>query len=185
MGVLAGRSWALGVVAGASMAAAAVTFTVNASAPRLALNFAELQCVGSGHGALALRADYREHLARVQRDIGFKFIRGHGILDDDMSTYLPGPSAHGANLMNVFSVYDFYLEVGLRPIVELSFMPEQLASDPSRTIMHYKGGTSPPRDPAQWAAFITEMFGQLAARYGVEELRTWPVEVCESRRHGV
>ena len=109
---------------------AAISFTADYSQQAL-LNLPLLDCVGSGHGSLALRADYRDHLAKVQRDIGFKHIRGHGLLDDDMSTYLKG----NANLFNLFSVFDYYLAVGIRPIFELSFMPRDLAADPSKTIM--------------------------------------------------
>ena len=42
---------------------------------------------------------------QVQRDIGFKHIRGHGLLDDDVSTYLGGNGAAGTNLINLFSVF--------------------------------------------------------------------------------
>lgn len=89
--------------------------------------------------------------SQVQRDIGFKHIRGHGLLDDDMSTNLGGNGASGTNLINLFSVFgawlgcccertcecipptilfaiDFYLSVGIRPIFELSFMPESLGA---------------------------------------------------------
>ena len=80
----------LSVAGAASSAANPYLFTVDASqsSPPLELNFPVLDCVGSGHGALALRADYRDHLTRVQRDIGFKHIRGHGLLDDDMSSLI-------------------------------------------------------------------------------------------------
>ena len=151
----------------------AQTFTVDTSAPTVPLNMPLLDCVGSGHGALALREDYRAHLRAVQRDIGFAHIRGHGLLDDDMSTFLDGK----ANLINLFSVFDFYLSVGIKPIFELSFMPQALASDPSKTIMHYAGGTSPPKSPAAWATFIADIFTELIARYGADEVRSWKAEV--------
>lgn len=67
-----------------------ITFIADASGAQTPLKFAILDCVGTGHAALALRADYRAHLSAVQRDIGFRSIRGHGILDDDVSTYLNG-----------------------------------------------------------------------------------------------
>jgi xylan 1,4-beta-xylosidase len=38
-----------------------------------------LHCVGSGHLDLALRKEYLDSLRQVQKDIGFKFIRAHGI----------------------------------------------------------------------------------------------------------
>ena len=159
-------------------AASAQTFTVDASAQTVPLNVPILDCVGSGHGSLALREDYRQHLRTVQRDIGFAHIRGHGLLDDDMSTFLDGSS----NLINLFSVFDFYLSVGVKPIFELSFMPQALASDPSKTIMHYAGGTSPPKSPAAWAAFISGIFEGLVQRYGSEEVQSWRIEVWNEVR---
>ena len=162
----------LGAAAAAAAAAPSFTADVSQTAP---LNMPLLDCVGSGHGSLALRADYRAHLARVQRDIGFKHIRGHGLLDDDMSTMLGGK----ASLINLFSIFDFYLSVNIKPIFELSFMPAALANDSSKTIMHYKGITSAfAADKAQaWAALITQIFSGLEARYGADEVRSWRVEV--------
>lgn len=155
-------------------AASAAQFVVNSSASQtLPLEFAMLDCVGSGHGALALRADYREHLAKVQRDINFKSIRGHGLLSDDLSTFLNG----GANMFNLYSIFDFYQSVGIKPLFELSFMPASLALNASNTIMHYKGITSPPRYMNRWSDFITEIFQGLVDRYGIETVRSWRTEV--------
>ncbi|GAA1783912.1 hypothetical protein GCM10009682_02810 [Luedemannella flava] len=39
-------------------------------------------CVGTGRFELALRRDYQDSLALVQSDIGFRYIRGHGLLCD-------------------------------------------------------------------------------------------------------
>ena len=153
--------------------ASATLFSIAANAPGVSLAFALLDCVGSGHGSLAVRADYREHLARVQRDIGFRSIRGHGLLSDDVSTYLGG----GSNLFNLYSIFDYYISVGIAPLIELSFMPEALAKDPSKTIMHYKGGTSAPRDFNVWGDFIAEVFRGLVDRYGVDVVRSWRTEV--------
>ena len=109
----------------------------------------------------------------AQRDIGFKHIRGHGSLDDDMSAFLNG----GANMYNLFRVFDFYLSVGIRPILELSFMPDALAYDATKTIMHYKGGTSAPKSLAAWGSFISQVAQALVDRYGVDEIRSWRFEV--------
>ncbi len=56
-------------------------------------------------------------------------------------------------------------------------MPEALAVDPSQTIMHYRGGTSPPKDPAKWAALITDTLQGCVDRYGVDAVRSWRFEV--------
>jgi xylan 1,4-beta-xylosidase len=168
------RALACALAAASAAAVAGPSFTADFSQTAAPLNMPLLDCVGSGHGSLALRADYREHLARVQRDIGFKHVRGHGLLHDDMSALLGGR----ASLANLFSVVDFYLSVGLRPFFEVSYMPQALAADPDALIMHYRACVSAfAADKAQaWAAFVAEVFAGLEARYGADEVRTWSIE---------
>lgn len=43
------------------------------------------KCVGSGHMLLGTRADWRSHLLLAKNELGFVGVRGHGLLDDDMS----------------------------------------------------------------------------------------------------
>lgn len=160
----------LGLVASLAQAA---SFTIDVAASTGPLRFPMLEGVGSGHAALGQRADYRQIMASVSRDIGFKSLRAHGVLDDDMSTYLNG----GANMLNVFSFYDYLLSIGVAPLVELSFMPSALASNASQTNFHYVGGASPPQSYDAWAAFITEFTQLLVDRYGLETVRTWNFEV--------
>jgi xylan 1,4-beta-xylosidase len=42
------------------------------------------RCIGAGRANEGLRADWQQQLALVQRDIGFDYIRMHGLLHDDM-----------------------------------------------------------------------------------------------------
>jgi xylan 1,4-beta-xylosidase len=44
--------------------------------------------VGSGHATLALRADWQKQLLRCHKELGFKHVRFHGILSDDVGTLL-------------------------------------------------------------------------------------------------
>lgn len=105
-------------------------------------------------------------------------MRFHGVLDDDMSTYLPSAvGGAGANMFNVFSTYDFLLSIGMRPIVELSFMPALLASNASSTVFHYQGGISAPANWTAWYAFINNFAGLLVERYGLAEVSQWRFEV--------
>jgi len=134
-------------------------------------------------GSTTLREDWRRHLAAIRTDAKFSHVRFHGVLDDDMSTYLNG----GANMFNVFSTYDFLLSIGMKPIVELSFMPQLLASNASQTVFHYQGGISPPANWSAWSTFINQFVSLLVQRYGLAEVATWKFEVwnepdCECRR---
>jgi len=56
-------------------------------------------------------------------------------------------------------VYDELMALGLRPVVELSFMPRDLARDPGQTVFSYGAIISPPRDWDRWG----ELVGALAA----------------------
>ena len=58
-----------------------------------------------GYLSLVLMHQVYRAWLQVQKDIGFKHIRGHGLLDDDMSTYLRANGAAGTNLLNLFSVF--------------------------------------------------------------------------------
>ncbi len=42
--------------------------------------------VGSGHATLALRADWQQQLKRCHDELGFKHVRFHGGLSDNMGT---------------------------------------------------------------------------------------------------
>ena len=136
------------------------------------------KCVGSGHATLALRSDWRQQLQQCHNDLKVEYVRFHGLLDDDMSTYLPTePSTKPYSFFNVDSIFDFLVSIGMKPVVELSFMPAGLASNASQTIFHYKGGTSPPSNYSQFADFIGDLALHLVERYGIQEVSTWYFEV--------
>jgi xylan 1,4-beta-xylosidase len=78
---------------------------------------------------------------------------------------------------NVDQHYDFLLSIGMRPVVELSFMPQLLASYPNETIFHYKGGISPPASYQKWAGLISAFVSHLIQRYGISEISQWDFEV--------
>lgn len=137
-------------------------------------------CVGTGRFNLALRQDYQESLALVQREIGFRHIRGHGILHDDVAVHRPYDVAGHRGTAYVFTyvdqVVDAYLRLGIKPFLELGFMPRGLASG-DQTVFWWQGNVTPPRDHAEWARLVQALLRHLIDRYGIDEVRTWPVEV--------
>jgi xylan 1,4-beta-xylosidase len=64
----------------------------------------------------------------------------------------------------------------MRPLVELSFMPELLASG-NQTWSHYKAHVTPPKDYSQWADLIASLVRHLIQRYGLQEVLQWNFEV--------
>lgn len=134
-------------------------------------------CIGTGRMGLALHKEYQEQLKLVQDHIGFRHIRGHGLFSDDMAIYqVSGDGTPEYNYTYLDRVMDSYLELGLRPFLELGFMPGKLASG-TQTIFYWKGNTTPPVSYEGWNDMVKALLEHLCARYGRDEVVTWPVEV--------
>jgi len=137
-------------------------------------------CIGTGRMSLALRREYFEQLKKVQEEIGFRYIRGHGLFCDDMGIYNryeeDGAQKTEYNFRYVDIVFDDYLSLGLKPFVEFGFMPEALASG-DQTIFWWKGNVTPPKCYNEWALLIKATVNHWISRYGIDEVITWPMEV--------
>ncbi len=141
------------------------------------LDRTERRCIASGHAYTLLREDHRNHIRRIQREIGFEQLRFHGIFHDLVGIYCEDHDGSGyQNFQNLDKIYDFLLEEGIRPFVELGFMPARLASGPE-TCFQYRGHTTPPRDYARWRDLVSGFCRHLIDRYGLEEVRSWNFEV--------
>ena len=136
-------------------------------------------CVGTGRLGLALTREYLDELALVQKEIGFSFIRGHGLFSDDVAIYQEyeedGEVKVEYNYTYIDRIIDSFIELGIRPYLELGFMPSKLASG-TQTIFYWKGNTTPPKDYKKWTDMVIALLKHLRGRYG-EEVIGWPVEV--------
>jgi xylan 1,4-beta-xylosidase len=132
--------------------------------------------VGSGYAPLSLRADWQSQLTRCRRELGFRHVRFHGILSDFMGTLVEHADELLYSFFNADQFADFVLSIGVRPFVELSLMPEALASG-HETVFSYQGNITPPKDYDQWATLIHKFVGHWVDRYGLDEVRSWYFEV--------
>lgn len=138
-------------------------------------------CVGTGRMGLALQGEYMQQLAMVQEQIGFRYIRGHGLFTDDMAIYQEytdeaGNTCAEYNFTYLDRVMDGYLSLGIKPFLELGFMPEKMASG-DQTVFYWKGNVTPPKTYTAWNAMVQATLRHLMARYGTDEVLTWPIEV--------
>ena len=137
------------------------------------------QMFGSGRAILALRESYRNDLRAVKQVTGFRYVRFHGILDDEVGVYTE--DEHGNPVYNfayVDEIYGGLLKNGVRPVVEISFMPKKLAFNPDW--LHpfwYKPNVSPPKSWEKWDGLITAFARHLVERYGIDEVAQWYFEV--------
>lgn len=137
------------------------------------------QMFGSGHAILSLRAAYRKDLRSVKEVADLRYVRFHGILDDEVGVY--NLDEHGNPVYNfayVDEIYDGLLANGVKPVVEISFMPKKLAFNPDDLhAFWYKPNVSPPRSMDAWDDLMTHFAQHLVDRYGIDEVATWYFEV--------
>lgn len=167
------------LIAAASTAQSSQTRVVHADVSQVTSPHAQspLRVVGAGRANEGLRADWQAQLSTVQSEIGFHYLRMHGILCDDMGVYTEDKQGNPQfNFQYIDSLYDALLKLHIRPFVELGFMPSKLASGDT-TIFWWKGNTSKPKDPAKWAALIRALIDHWKERYGEDEINQWYFEV--------
>ena len=73
-------------------------------------------------------------------------------------------------------MYDNILSTGMKPFVELSFIPSALASG-RRKGLHYQNNITPPKNYDVWYDYIRRFVQYLINRYGKEEVESWYFEV--------
>lgn len=123
-------------------------------------------------------AEFAAALRIAHDDLGVTHVRAHAILHDDNKVVTradDGSLAYDFSIVD--ALYDQLLALGVRPIVELSFMPAAIARDPAETVFVYRGIISPPADWAEWRAVVQALTAHLVERYGIDEVRSWAFEV--------
>lgn len=153
--------------------------TVDASAPATPFPHFWEQMFGSGHAILSLRESWRDDLRAVKKVTDFQWVRFHGILDDDVGVYTR--TRQGKTVFNfsyIDEIYDGMLKDGVRPLVEISFMPKQLAANPNDLhVFWYHPNVSPPWSWKEWDELMTQFAQHLVDRYGIDEVSRWYFEV--------
>lgn len=141
------------------------------------LNSMFKECIGAGRANEGLRADWQQQLAYVKKECDFNYIRMHGLLTDDMGVYHEDKNGNPEyNYQYIDVLFDYLQSIGIKPFVELGFMPSALASG-SKTIFWWRGNVTPPKDYNKWADLIKNLTVHFTERYGAEEVKTWYFEV--------
>ena len=153
------------------------TINVDVSNVQGKLNTFFNECVGAGRANEGLRADWQRQLRYAKQQLGFRYIRMHGLLHDDMGVYFEDNKGNPVyNWQYIDELYDFLLSIHVRPFVELGFMPKALASG-DKTVFWWKGNITPPKDYDKWGNLIKALAQHWTERYGEAEVRHWYFEV--------
>ncbi len=105
-----------------------IAIVVDANAPSHPFPHFWEQMFGSGRAVLSLRDSYRQDLRDVKRITDFEYVRFHAILHDEVGVYDEDGQGHPVyNFSYVDQIYDGLLANGVKPFIELSFMPQKLS----------------------------------------------------------
>lgn len=138
----------------------------------LSHNFRKMTCVGRAKELLF--EDVREMLTEWQKEMKFEYIKFHGILSDDMLFYSEDEDGNPVySFLLIDKVLDFLLEIGLKPLIQFSFMPKLLAKDPEKTVFFHPMVISPPKSYEKWDNMIAALMEHWIDRYGHKEVRSW------------
>jgi xylan 1,4-beta-xylosidase len=136
------------------------------------------QMFGSERAIVTLRENYRQDLRQTKQIAGFQYVRFHAIFHDEVGIYDETRDGQPVyNFSYLDQIYDGLLANGVRPFVELSFMPKKLAAKEITQGFWYQPNVSPPKDWNKWDDLITHFTKHLVERYGVDEVAQWYFEV--------
>lgn len=154
-----------------------ITMTADAKAAGKPLVHFWSKVVGAGRANEGLRATWQEELEMVKTYDGFESVRMHGIFHDDMFIYRQAEDGSPIyNFQYVDDLYDRMLTTGVRPFVELGFVPKELATTTDTTFWWQANG-SVPNDYDKWAELVRHLVEHCIQRYGIDEVRQWHFEV--------
>ena len=173
------------VTAAATDGSRSVTVSVDATATPAPLPDVWRRMIGAEHfsllvwdkpgpGGSNVAEEYGAALGIMRDEIGVRTVRAHGTFLPETVTVRPDGSFDFSGLDEV---YDRFLATGLKPVVELSFMPVELAKDPDYTVFEYRAQVSVPREWERWGDLVRAVTEHLRDRYGADEVATWEFEV--------
>jgi len=134
--------------------------------------------VGAGRANEGLRAGWLEQLEHVQKNIGFEYVRFHGLFHDDMFPVVMVKGKPVYNWQYIDDLFDRMLDLKVKPFVELAFLPTSMAAKDSKTVFWWKANITPDEDSFEKFHDLVKAFTQHCVdRYGIEEVLTWYFEV--------
>jgi len=188
------RTLVLGVLAAAAAAHAQTTVKVDVDKPEGALTH-PWTYFGYDEPNYTYSANGRKLLGELKRsDRAPVYVRAHNLLTSGDgtgslkwgSTNVYTEDAQGRPVYDwkiVDRIFDAYRNAGVRPLVEIGFMPEALTTGPApyrHDFPHgsiFTGWSWPPKDYAKWGELVFQFAKHLRARYGDEYVKTWLWEV--------
>jgi len=150
--------------------------TVSSAEPSAPLRKSWKNAIAVDVPLMLLREDLQSYLAILQREIGYRYCRTFGFLQDEMAIAARRKDGSLAfRWAQVDKALDALQRLRLRPFISLFPMPVALASG-TKTVFDLKLNVTPPRDYAEWGQLVGAFARHCVDRYGLDEIAQWYFE---------
>ena len=128
--------------------------------------------IGIGRASDVLMYPVQQMLEKLQTKVGFRYLRMNGILSDEL--HVVSRSRTGQlqfDFTYVDLVLDFLLQIHMKPFIQLTFMPHELAKYPDK---YFSGSlVSEPKKLNEWVLLVRHLMQHLISRYSAIEVHQW------------
>lgn len=119
-----------------------------------------------------LISDIQEIVTKIQHEIGFKYIHFTGIFSDDLRVCSRLPNGKLVfNFAYIDKILEFVLGQGLKPFIQLTYMPNAIAANTSRRL--FNSIVSAPGSDDEWCQLVSEFLNHIISNYSLEEVSSW------------
>ncbi|MDD7641217.1 MAG: helix-turn-helix domain-containing protein [bacterium] len=152
----------------------AADFSIQKETKKLTHTWKRILSVGQASDILL--ADIQKMLIRMQTEIGFEYLFFNGIFSDGLFVFKMGAKHTPTyNFAYIDRIFDFLLSIHLKPMMQLSYMPKDLAKTPDRYMLNHL--LSEPKDLTIWCDLVQHFMEHIMNRYGIHEILTWKFSV--------
>lgn len=131
-------------------------------------------CFSVGRASSILRSDIQQQIQEAVRELHFTALRVRDIFSDDLFVYYEDEDKKPIiNWKYIDIIFDFLLKLGIKPFLEIGFMPGELASKKQFAGWLYRPNVSLPKSFKKWSLLIKSFMEHLLERYGRQEVLTW------------
>lgn len=127
-----------------------------------------------GRAKELLYTDIQNMLGELQATVGYDYIKFHGLFSDDLLVVKRKPNKELIfSFVMIDKVLDFLESINLKPLIQLSFMPEAMASIDDKHVFDAKMNTSLPRNIDEWNQLVDAFIHHIELRYGKNRIEDW------------
>ncbi|WP_294898826.1 GH39 family glycosyl hydrolase [uncultured Eubacterium sp.] len=143
-------------------------------------------CYSIGRAADLLRGDIQQQIRNTVDELPIRHLRLRNVFSDDLFVYYETPDKIPVyNWQYIDMVYDFLMELHIKPYTELGFMPRMLASRQQFANWQHRPNVSFPRSLKNWSRLVENFLQHLIQRYGETEVMSWKFNMWTSADLGM